>query len=293
MFNYYERVKSRPEVFNQLACEELLFVHYKCPMTARMWDSKSQYNYLQYLLSGKKAYHTPGRSWLFKAGDAFFVKRGACIIEKFFEESLIIITFFIPDCYLQAFMRENNSLKTSPGLSLRNNDLIIPLHVNDIMSGYIESVLPYFYTENKPSEILLELKFREQLMTILTDPDNLDLKVYLQQLSSPQYDPFQQVMEANCMYNLSLEDYAKMLNLSLSSFKRHFVSVYRTSPGQWLQSQKLNNAYKLLLNTNKPITDISFESGFENSTHFSHLFKKRFGASPLHYRKEESSSKIS
>jgi AraC-like DNA-binding protein len=262
-------------------------------MTARMWDSKSQYNYLQYLLSGKKAYHRPGRSWLFKAGDAFFVKRGACIIEKFFEEPLIIITFFIPDSYLQVFMRENRSLKTSFGLSQQNNDLIIPLHVNDIMSGYIESVLPYFYSENKPSEILLELKFREQLMNILTDPANQDLRTYLQQLSRPQHDSFQQIMEANCLYNLSLEDYAKMLNLSLSSFKRHFVSLYKTNPGQWLQTQKLNHAYNLLLNTNKAITDISFESGFENSTHFSHLFKKRFGASPLHYRKEESSSKIS
>jgi len=45
--------------------------------------------------------------------------------------------------------------------------------------------------------------------------------------------------------------------------------------------------------TNKPITDISFESGFENNTHLSHLFKKRFGASLLTYRKEESSSKVS
>ena len=262
-------------------------------MTARMWDSKSQYNYFQYLLSGKKAYHAHGHSWLFKAGDAFFVKRGAYIIEKFFEETLCILTFFIPDCYLQAFMRENSSLKISSGLSQQNNDLIIPLHVNDIMNGYIESVMPYFYSENKPSESLLELKFREALMIILTDPDNLDLKAYLQQLSSPQYDPFQQIVEANCLYNLSLEDYAKMLNLSLSSFKRHFVSVYKSSPGQWLQTKKLNHSYKLLLNTNKPITDISFESGFENSTHFSHLFKKRFGASPLNYRKEECSSKIS
>ena len=100
-------------------------------------------------------------------------------------------------------------------------------------------------------------------------------------------------MEANCLYNLSLEDYAKMLNRSLSSFERHFVSVYKTNPGQWLQTKKLNHAYKLLLNTNKPVTDISFESGFENSTHFSHLFKNRFGASPLNYRKEEFSSKIS
>ncbi|HET9431427.1 MAG TPA: helix-turn-helix transcriptional regulator [Chitinophagaceae bacterium] len=293
MFNYYEKVKSRPEVFNQLACKELLFVHYKCPMTARMWDAKTQYNYLQFLLSGKKRYHTPGRSWLFKSGDAFFVKKGACVIEKYFEEPLTILTFFIPDSYLQDFIRENSSLKNSSGLSKQNNDLIIPLHLNEIMGGFIESVIPYFYSENRPSESLLDLKFQEALMTILTDPHNLDFKTYLQQLNHPQYDPFQQIMEANCLYNLALEDYAKMLNLSLSSFKRQFVSGYKTSPGKWLQTQKLNNAYKLLLHTDKQITDISFESGFENSTHFSHLFKKRFGASPLNYRKEKSSSKNS
>ena len=86
MYNYYERVRSRPEIYNQLACRELLFVHYKCPMEVNRQDSWSQHNYIQYILSGKKAYHTPGRSWLMKEGDAFFVKKGAWIIEKFFEE---------------------------------------------------------------------------------------------------------------------------------------------------------------------------------------------------------------
>jgi AraC-like DNA-binding protein len=96
-------------------------------------------------------------------------------------------------------------------------------------------------------------------------------------LLSLQHDPF--VGDGQIVLNLSLSDYAKMLNLSLSSFKRHFTSVYKSTPGQWLQEQKLNHAYKLLVSTRKPITDISFESGFENSTHFSHLFKKRFGLS--------------
>ena len=122
---------------------------------------------------------------------------------------------------------------------------------------------------------------------------NFRARNYLLHLLSPQHDPFQQVMEANCLYNLSLQDYAKMLNLSLSSFKRHFISVYNTTPGHWLQEQKLNHAYHLLVSTAKPINDVSFESGFENSTHFSHLFKNRFGLSPLKYRKENEVSRVS
>lgn len=293
MYNYYERVRSRPEIYNQLACRELLFVHYKCPMEVNRQDSWTQHNYIQYILTGKKAYHTPDRSWVMKGGDAFFVKKGATIIEKFFEEPLCIMTFFIPDSYLQSFIRENNSLRQAAQTDLPKNDLLIPLQVNSIMTAYFDSLIPYFYSETKPSEDLLELKFRELLLNILDNPENIELKNYLLHLLSPQQELFQQVMEANCLYNLSLPDYAKMLNLSLSSFKRHFVSVYKTTPGHWLQEQKLNYAYHLLVSTAKPVNDISFESGFENSTHFSHLFKKRFGLSPLKYRKENDVSRVS
>ncbi len=293
MFNYYERVKSRPGIYSQLNCRDLLFVHYKCPMEVTKQDLWSQQNYIQYILSGKKAFHTPGRSWLMKGGDAFFVKKGATIVEKFFEDPLCIMTFFIPDSYLQSFMRESHSLRATSHLPKPKNELLIPLHVTSIMTAYFDSLIPYFFSDTKPTEDLLELKFRELLLNILDNPENMDLKNYLLHLLSPHYDPFQRVMEANCLFNLSLQDYAKMLNLSLSSFKRHFISVYRTTPGHWLQEQKLNHAHKLLISTDKPITDISFESGFENSTHFSHLFKKRFGLSPLKYRKETEASQIS
>jgi AraC-like DNA-binding protein len=228
-----------------------------------------------------------------KAGDAFFVTKGACIIEKFFDEPLCIITFFIPDEYLQSFMKEYISVRPAPPLSEPKNEMIIPLRVNSIMTAYFESLIPYFFSETKPSEELLELKFRELLLNILDDPGNMDLKHYMMLLLSPQYDPLQQVMEANCLYDLSLPDYARMLHLSLSSFKRHFIAVYKTVPGHWLQEQKLNHAYKLLVSTDKPLTDVSFESGFGNSTHFSHLFKKRFGLSPLKYRRENNVSRAS
>jgi AraC-like DNA-binding protein len=293
VFNYYERVRSRPQIYNQLACRELLFVHYECPMEANKQDSWSQHNYIQYILSGKKAYHTPSRSWLMKCGDAFFVKKGAWIIEKFFEEPLCIMTFFIPDSYLQSFIRENNSLRKASPAAPPKNELLIPLQSNSIMTAYFDSLLPYFYSETKPSEHLLELKFRELLLNILDNPENDELKNFMLLLLSPQHESFQRVMEANCLYNLSLQDYAKLVNLSLSSFKRHFISVYKTTPGHWLQERKLNHAYRLLVSSDKPITDISFESGFENSTHFSHLFKKRFGLSPLKYRKENIVSGVS
>ena len=141
-----------------------------------------------------------------KAGEAFFVRKGACVVEKFFDEPLCIMTFFIPDSYLQSFMREIISLRPASSLSNPKNELLIPLRVNSIMTAYFDSLIPYFYSETKPSEDLLELKFRELLLNILDNPLNIGLKDYMTHLLSPQYDPFQQVMEANCLYNLSLEN---------------------------------------------------------------------------------------
>jgi transcriptional regulator GlxA family with amidase domain len=94
-------------------------------------------------------------------------------------------------------------------------------------------------------------------------------------------------MESNFAYNLRLEEYAKLCNRSLSTFKRDFESAYKIPPGKWLLNKRLDNARKLMLDSNKPLADVVFESGFENQAHFSRVFKDKFGVSPLHFKKQQ------
>lgn len=290
--NYYEKIKEVPEVFTQLKCKELLFAHYNCPAKDRLLGKWSQNSYILYLVSGKLAYHTPGRSWLLTPDTAVFVKKGVGIMEKFFEDNPCIMTFFMPDSYLIAFMSENRFKIDSVGKGEANLDLVIPLPVTDMMRGYFNSIIPYFNSENIPSEDLLELKFRELLFNIITNPANKDLITYLHSLQLPYSDQLKQIMEANCLFNLSLQDYAKLCNRSLSSFKRDFLSVFKINPGEWLLAKRLNYSHDLLLGSDKPINDVCFESGFENTAHFSRAFKKRFGLSPLQYRNQAITSSL-
>jgi transcriptional regulator GlxA family with amidase domain len=44
----------------------------------------------------------------------------------------------------------------------------------------------------------------------------------------------------------------------------------------------------LLRTTNQSISEIAFNSGFENISHFSRIFKENFGLSPLQFRKSQS-----
>jgi AraC family transcriptional regulator, exoenzyme S synthesis regulatory protein ExsA len=240
---------------------------------------------LLYAVTGNKGFHTPDRSWTLLEGKAIFVKKGACIIERFSEDTLCLMAFFVPDSYLRSFIEANPRLLLKD-LPVEVTDIVIPVDVNTVMKGYYQSVLPYFTSGVRPPEELLELKFRELLLNILSNPANSALNGYLQTLLSPDANDISQTIEANCYYNLRLEDYAKLCNRSLSSFKRDFQRKYKAPPSQWFLNKRLVRAQELLFSTAKSINDICFECGFENNTHFSRVFRKRFGLSPLQYRKQ-------
>ena len=288
MINYYQGARTNTKVFKQLFCKDLLFVYYDCPSGCNREDRWSQYNYILYIITGKKILHTRSRSWLLTKGTAVFVKKGACIIEEVNGEVLCLLAFFIPDSYLRTFLLENIALLTNEKINTHENDLVLPLEVNEMMLAYYESVIPYFFSSVKPPEYLLELKFKELLYNIIGNPANTELNSFLHTLISSQANYIRPVIEANYCYNLTLSEYAQLCNRSLSSFKRDFYSLYGESPARWLLVKRLAHSLELLRNTNSPIVDISFKSGFENSTHFSHAFKKHFGISPLSYRHRNS-----
>ena len=97
------------------------------------------------------------------------------------------------------------------------------------------------------------------------------------------------VMEENFAYNLKLEDFAKLCQMSLSKFKKSFREHYKTTPGLWLKQRKLDLAAHRLLHTDLPINQVSFECGFEDPSHFTRVFKQFYKTTPLQYRKLQGS----
>jgi AraC-like DNA-binding protein len=92
------------------------------------------------------------------------------------------------------------------------------------------------------------------------------------------------IMEANCCHNLSLEAFAKLCHRSVSTFKREFFRHYGTSPGRWLLERRLECAARLLAMTSTSVTEIVFECGFEQPSHFTRAFKAKYGQTPSEYR---------
>lgn len=94
-------------------------------------------------------------------------------------------------------------------------------------------------------------------------------------------------MEQHCTSPLSIHLIANKVSLSKSHFAHLFKQETGTSPIQYLNNIRINKAKILLHNIDKSITEIAYECGFSNLTHFNRMFHKFAGDTPRNYRKKQ------
>jgi AraC family transcriptional regulator len=84
-------------------------------------------------------------------------------------------------------------------------------------------------------------------------------------------------LAANSHLDIENDELARMANYSPSHFIRAFRLVYEETPHAFLVRQRLERARRLLRVSPLAINEIALESGFENASAFSRLFRQRFG----------------
>ena len=83
----------------------------------------------------------------------------------------------------------------------------------------------------------------------------------------------------------SIEQMARLANLSTSRFAALFKSEFDVSPTEDLIRQRIDRAKTLLSNAKISVKEISVDCGFESVHYFHRAFKKRIGVTPKHYHK--------
>ena len=126
------------------------------------------------------------------------------------------------------------------------------------------------------------MKLKELLITLMSSDPNLT--AYFKSVCDCDKPSLSQIMEKNFCFNLRMEDFAELAHRSLSSFKRDFQQAYGESPGKWLLKRRIEHAANLVVNTDMSFSQIAYESGFEDLSHFSRSFKKIIGSTPSDYR---------
>ncbi len=91
------------------------------------------------------------------------------------------------------------------------------------------------------------------------------------------------MIEENYSQKLYLSDLAEICQMSQSYFSRYFKQVTGQSPFEYILIHRIEAACEMLASTSKSITEVCFDSGFNDLSYFIHMFKKYKGITPRDY----------
>ncbi|WP_312089500.1 AraC family transcriptional regulator [Chryseobacterium sp.] len=85
---------------------------------------------------------------------------------------------------------------------------------------------------------------------------------------------------------ITLEEIAELANMKVPSFCRYFKKITNKTFTQFVNEYRITHSLKLLAEKPMSITEVCFESGFNNFSYFNKTFKEYIKKSPSQYRKE-------
>ncbi len=89
----------------------------------------------------------------------------------------------------------------------------------------------------------------------------------------------------NSHHNITLPEVAAQANMAVTTFCNFFKEHHRVTFVEYLNRVRVGHACQLLSSTNKIVSEIAYECGFNNLANFNRQFKKIKAMPPVEYRK--------
>jgi AraC-like DNA-binding protein len=105
-------------------------------------------------------------------------------------------------------------------------------------------------------------------------------------LDIPRIEPVFRYVEENISQPITRGELAKRAFLSETRFHYVFKNIMGLSPMAYVKSVRMHKAQTLLSQSRLSITQVGEKVGYPDIFHFSKIFKKTFGVSPLNYREK-------
>ncbi len=161
------------------------------------------------------------------------------------------------------------------------------LHLSSIDLAKSEYILNTMLHEFQQKEPGYELFLKNKLEEII-----IFLSRKYSQISIPKAKSLVRIgkaiayIENNYQNDIYVRQLAEMSFMSVRNFQRIFKDSIGLSPNDYLLDLRIQNASKLLIETDSAIYDVSEQVGIPDWFYFSKAFKRKFGVSPLKFRKQ-------
>lgn len=235
---------------------------------------------LVYLYSGEQIIEDRNKKIKLKAGDCAFIRRDHRL--KMYKNSKgeelykgISLTF--NRTVLRNFYNKMNKSEIPKEIKI-SDKTVFKLEPNPAIESLFQSLVPYFDSNVKPTESIIQLKVLEGIYTLLNS--NELLYPILFDFAEPWKIDLLEFLIDNYMEDLTMEQIALFTGRSLATFKRDFKKISKLTPQKWLIKKRLETAYIKLKEEGQKVQDVYVAVGFKNASHFSTAFKKQYGTSP-------------
>lgn len=272
-------IENIPEIYIKDKNERPDLFVYDFKMTNDVVRSKVNLgmNMFSFLQIGKKQVHFSGTSVAVNKDQSLLLKKGNWLWTELLDTDATYYCklLFFSENKLKEFLEKHTKSKQviedeMPYFIIRNDTYI---------TSYLDSLSTISEAPAVLTKKLLAVKF-EELMLYLIHKYGRDFETYLQSLIVNKTSPLKKMIESKVHSNLKLEEIAFLCNMSLSTFKRHFMNEFNVSPGKWLHDQRLQKAKETLEQGDLKPSDIYLDFGYNDLSNFSIAFKNKFGLNP-------------
>ncbi len=241
---------------------------------------------IYYLLNGARRMFFDGSIYVLNRGDLIFIPMNTIHKTTHTNDKpheRIVITFNDKP------ITDIKSIQ--PEISLKKIFYPEPVvHLSGINKYYAEEIMERMLTEYGRQDEFSDLSIKnylQELIIFLIRSRNHKKNEYSRSIGTTDrlMESAAKYIRDNCSKNLSLEEVAGYVNISPTYFSKKFKASTGFGYREYLIIVRIREASAMLLETNKSITEIALECGFNNSSYFGDVFKRIKGVSPFVYRK--------
>jgi AraC-like DNA-binding protein len=258
---------------------EMTFVAYRSDVYPERNEVFFEEHAVIVVLEGEKKFSSPTQELHVHKGQILFFQRGCYSMNESIDANYKSLVFFVNEKSLKEFVGQHLNLFEEIQTSLPA-DPIQSLTSSATFATFINSLLPYFSAKTPFLNELLRLKSQELLLHLLELDTTEHLRAILWHIYQGQKTDLDYLMNTYLLKPLSMNELSRLSGRSLSAFKRDFEEHFHTSPGHWIRRKRLEHAHFLLRNTDKNVSEVSMEIGYESVSHFIKAYKSQYGATP-------------
>ncbi len=153
----------------------------------------------------------------------------------------------------------------------------------NISNPDIKLSLYKIFKETKIEDETSPLAIQSQLLHLLTQ------MLYDNKLTTPQkpvwVERVKEILHDNVAEKQTLSDLSKDLDIHPVHLSRDFPKYFHCNLGNYIRKLKIEKSLALLSQKKHSLSDITYQCGFADQSHFARCFKEENGLSPLAYRK--------